>query len=349
MERSLQRDALLVMGFMLLSAPGILSAASYNFQTIDKINTVAPPGAPNGDADFNQLLGINNTGTIAGYWGDGTVVANHGFTTVPPYGQTNFTPENVPGATQTQVIGINNSGTTVGFSTDTTGNTTGFVHTSAGFTTPIVNPNTPAAPATNQLLGVNDKGIAAGFYMNAAGNAQAYLFNISGNSFSPVTVPGATASTAAGVNNAGDIAGFAVIGGNTEGFYITPSKTTEFEVPGSTNTGFFGLNNNGLAVGFYVDAAGLTHGLVYNELTGSWSTVDDPNASSSTTPAFGVTGTTINGINDLGQLVGFYSDGTRVHGLLATPTPEPASLGFMGLGLALSFGAWRRLRRSNHE
>jgi hypothetical protein len=31
-----------------------------------------------------------------------------------------------------------------------------------------------------------------------------------------------------------------------------------------------------------------------------------------------VTGTTTNGINDAGDLVGFYSDGTKVHGFLAT-------------------------------
>ena len=37
-------------------------------------------------------------------------------------------------------------------------------------------------------------------------------------------------------------------------------------------------------------------------MNGSWYTVNDPHASA--TAAFGVDGTTINGINDLGQLVG---------------------------------------------
>jgi hypothetical protein len=45
--------------------------------------------------------------------------------------------------------------------------------------------------------------------------------------------------------------------------------------------------------------------------------IDDPLASA--TRAFGVTGTTVNGLDERGDLVGFYSDGTRVHGFLATP------------------------------
>ncbi len=302
-----------------------------NFQTINN------PG----DANFNQLLGINNAGTIAGYFGDGTVVPNNGYTWTATGG---FVAENVPGAVQTQVIGINNTGTTVGFSVDATGNNTGFVHTSTGFTTPITNPSTPtAAPTTNQLLGVNDHNLAAGFYFTSGGTPQGYIYNISSKSFT--SLPGAVPTTATGINNAGDISGIAVIGGNNEGLYYNGKVTAYFEAPGSTNTGFFGLNNEGMAIGYYVDAAGLTHGLVYNVLSGSWYTVDDPNASTSTTPAFGVTGTTINGINDLGQLVGFYSDGTHVNGFLAS-TPEPASFGLMGLGALLGgLGFWRRRKQ----
>jgi len=115
--------------------------------------------------------------------------------------------------------------------------------------------------------------------------------------------------------------------GNTHGFIDNGGTFTNFNDPnvGTTiNTMFLGLNNDGLVVGSYLDAAGLTNGLVYNVLSNSWLTVDDPLASA--TAAFNVTGTTINGINDLGDLVGFYSDGTNVNGLLATPTPEPSTL-----------------------
>ncbi len=151
---------------VLLLSPALTHAATYNFKTLNN------PGDPN----FNQLLGINNAGTIAGYFGDGTTVPNNGYTWTAAGG---FVAENVPGAVQTQVIGINNTGTTVGFSIDGAGNNTGFVHTSTGFTTPIMNPGTPTTPpTTNQLLGVNDHSMAAGFYVNSAGTPQGYIFDI---------------------------------------------------------------------------------------------------------------------------------------------------------------------------
>ncbi len=315
----------------LMLLPALTQAETYTtFQTINN------PGDPN----FNQLLGINNAGTIAGYFGDGTVVPNNGYTWTPTGG---FVAQNVPGAAQTQVIGINNTGATVGFSVDGAGNNTGFLHTGTGFASPIMNPATPTvAPATNQLLGVNDHNLAAGFYITAAGVSQGYIYNVASKSFT--NLPGAIPTIATGINNAGDVSGIAVLGGNNEGLYYSGNLTRYFEAPGSTNTGFFGLNNEGLAVGYYVDSSGLTHGLVYDVLTGAWSTVDDPNASTSTTPAFGVTGTTINGVNDAGQLVGFYSDGAHVNGFVAS-TPEPASLGLLGLGTVLGLGLWRKAKR----
>ncbi len=320
---------LCVVGMAVWMTPAFINAATYNFQ---KINN-------NTDPNFNQLLGINTAGTIAGYFGDGPTVPNNGFTVAPPYGQANFTAENYPAAAQTQVIGINNSGTTVGFYGDAAGNNFGFVNHGGTFTS-VSNPSTPSSGTmTNQLLGVNDSNQAAGFYVTSGGNAQAYTYNISSKAFTLVNPTGATASTATGINNAGDISGFfTAANGNTEGFYYNGSSFTAFEAPGSTNTVFFGLNNKGQLVGDYVDATGLTNGLLYNVMTNTFTTVNDPNASA--TAAFDVTGTTINGINDAGQLVGFYSDGTHVNGLLATATPEPASLGLLGMGALLALGGY---------
>src|ERR1039458_1580774 len=128
-----------------------------------------------GDPTFNQELGINNAGTIAGYFGSGapngtpppfTLTPNQGYTVGSPY--TSFTSENFPGSGQTQVIGINNGGVTVGFYADSNGATTpnffGFVDQGNTFTQ-VNDPNTTGTgPTTNQLLGVNDNGTAAGFY-----------------------------------------------------------------------------------------------------------------------------------------------------------------------------------------
>jgi hypothetical protein len=50
-------------------------------------------------------------------------------------------------------------------------------------------------------------------------------------------------------------------------------------------------------VGFYVDTQGNTHGSVYNTTSATFTQVDDPS---------GVGMTIANGVNDNGDLVGFY-------------------------------------------
>src|SRR5260370_2255989 len=150
MNRSLPRLGIAV---IVSSVPVLAATVSYSFQTV-----IDPA-----DAAFTQLLGINNAGKIAGYFGDGTVVPNNGFTLSLP---NNFTPENFPGSVQTQVVGINNTGETVGFWIDANGVTHGFTDIGNTFLN-VSNPNTETV---TQLLSVNDSAEAAGYWPDAAGN-----------------------------------------------------------------------------------------------------------------------------------------------------------------------------------
>ena len=119
----------------LVSAAAML-AGTYTFQDVNY------PGDT-----FTQLLGINNSGTFAGYHNSTTF---SGFTGTPP---ANFTSENFPGAAQTQVVGINSAGNTDGFYIDGAGNNHGFTDVGGTFTT-VDAPST----AFNQLLGINNSG-----------------------------------------------------------------------------------------------------------------------------------------------------------------------------------------------
>jgi hypothetical protein len=338
MKRAMFRTGALA----LLASAGIISggvgpASALVYQTLDN------PADPS----FNQLLGINEAETIAGYFGDGSVVPNNGYTFNPASHV--FTAENFPGAAQTQVTGINNTPITVGFYVDNSGNNFGFVSNGTKFIS-VANPATPTTgPTVNQLLGVNDSGIAAGFYTDAAGNNQGYLYNIATAAFEPVTLPttfGAVSTTVTDVNDLGTISGFFTTAtGTTGGFLYLMGTFYALEDPYGTDTMVFGVNNNDEAVGSFVNGSGETEGFVFNPVGARWLSISDPSASA--TVAFGVDGTTVNGLNDNGDLVGFYSDGTNVDGMFVMiapersvgtqSVPEPSTwvtmlLGFAGLG-----------------
>ena len=134
----------------------------YTFLTLDDAN----------DPTFNQLLGIDDAGTICGYFGSGlTGHPNRGYVLQPPYGQRNYKNENFPGAVQTQVVALNNRHDTAGFWVDANGNNFVFVEWNGVFTS-YRDPNTGTG-TVNQILGLNDKGIAVGFYTDGRASTTA--------------------------------------------------------------------------------------------------------------------------------------------------------------------------------
>jgi hypothetical protein len=285
----------------LVLMPAIGRANTYNF------TDVSNPG----DTAFTQLLGINNSSTIAGYFGDGSVVPNNGYTLILP---NNFTAENYPNAVQTQVIGINSAGNTVGFYIDQSGVTHGFEDAGGTFTT-IDAPGT----AFNQLLGLNDNGQLAGYSStDPTGMTLQRAFVEQSGTFTYIDslLPsGISNDQATDINNAGIISGFTTTASVTDGFLLNGTTLTTLSFPGSTFTQALGLNNKGQVVGDYVDAGGFMQGFVFDG--GNYLSVDPP----------GSTATTVNGINDNGQIVGFFVDPGNTIGFVGTQRRGPSRSG----------------------
>lgn len=299
-------------------APQIANGSSrYQFTTLNNAN----------DLTFNQLLGINNNGHIAGYLGSGAAGhPNKGYLLRLPYGQGNYQDLNFPGSVQTQVTGLNDRGVQVGFwSTQNTANMTnnnfGFYLRNGQFHSADFPTGDNASPPVDQLLGVNDHDVAVGFYTNGQGSNRGYEYNIITHRFGRVLKPGAPGGTAgpsltaAAINNRGDVAGFY---NNSAGVTVAFLKYGDgrfltLAVPGASMTQAFGVNDSGEVVGAYTVGTGssaVMHGFTWRPGHG-FTTVDDPH---------GVGTTTINGVNDRGDLVGFYTDSAgNTDGMLAMP------------------------------
>jgi hypothetical protein len=293
------------------------SSSGYQFRTLNNTR----------DLTFNQLLGINNEGVIAGYFGSGAQGhPNQGYRLFPAYGQDNYINENFPGSVQTQVTGLNDLGVTVGFWS--TQNNANMVNNNFGFYSAdgrYYNVNFPtgnnASPQVDQLLGVNDHDVAVGFYTNAQGNNRGYTYNILTRTFTRVLVPGAPGGeagpslTATAINNYGDVAGFyAKSSSLTDAFLrLHSGRFVTLAVPGASMTQAFGVNDHDEVVGAYTVGSGssaVTHGFTWRPGYG-FRTVDDPHGKGTTT---------INGVNNAGDLVGFYTDSAgNTDGMLALP------------------------------
>jgi hypothetical protein len=274
-------------------------SSSWSFSTLNNQN----------DPTFNQLLGINNRGQIAGYFGSGAAGhPNKGYLLNLSRNGSWFANENFPHGIQTQVIGINDLGVTVGFWSDQntasmTNDNFGFYAWGGHFHSVSFPTRNNASPPVNQLLGVNDENVAVGFYTDAKGNNHGYTYSISRHRFRSVYIWGATSVTPSGINNEGDITGFFTgSSGVTKAFLLRSNgRLTTLAFPGAAMTQGFGVNDSREVVGTYTTGTGdaaKTFGFTWSSFAG-WKVVNDP---------LGVGATTINGVNDAGDLVGFYTD-----------------------------------------
>jgi hypothetical protein len=250
------------------------------------------------DVTFNELLGINDARAVTGFYGSGLAGHPHqGYTAVPDFDKDDFAAENVPGAVQTQVTAINGLGDTAGIWVDSDGITRGFIDWNGV----ISSYSDPAAQGATEILGLNDSGVASGFYVGSSGVHYGFTLDRSTGTYTDVFPPGGTDVTASAINDNGDVAGYYSSGAQTIGFLERNGYFSTFSYPSANDTMAFGINVHDAIVGSYLDASGRQHGfLLQSPLKNpKWRTIDAPN---------GIGTTTINGVNDRVNMVGYYVD-----------------------------------------
>lgn len=281
---------------------------------------------------FTLVKGVNDSGQIVGeYWtGSPGSYTTHAF-----YydGADYYNIDRDTSATVNEAWGINNSAQ-IAASGATGGSFYGYYgdwnNTSDFGLLPGTN--------FNELFDINDAGMMVGGY-GVGSTYNAFIYDTTLDSYSTVSMPNATTTTAIGINNANQVVGtYRDSSNNYHGFLFDGTGYTSIDMPGATLTEALGINNNGQVVGYYKDSNLLTHGYIFDIFSQVFTTLD--------IPELGSYGTRLFDISDNGLLVGGYFDGSDFHyGFTATMVPIPPALLLFGSGLLGLFGMTRTGKR----
>jgi len=131
-----------------------------------------------------------------------------------------------------------------------------------------------------------------------------------GNNVSTFTYLGSQTFVSA-INNHGDAAGFALVGGLSRGYVRAADGTmTAIDFPGAKSTGVLAINDHGDVAGDWTDFSNVIHGFVYLPSTQQYYSFDFPTA--------GVTETFATVITNQGEIYGNYVANLTPEGFLLT-------------------------------
>ncbi len=279
------------------------------------------PGTNAGNG--TNMNGISNNGTSVGFVIDSN--GNFHNFTVNPLKSKAINSLNINGSMTAMALGVNSNGTVVG--TDGNGNA---FFTSRGKVTTFI----PTGGMTATAFGINDRGTIVGQDSISSTMTPGFVRLNGGKSYITINAPsGPDVVNAQSINNNGQVVGFYVgtdgqfhgfmanvknlKGGSITGVAIAdPTIPNVAGEPGATFvfSQILGINDKGIAVGYYGDSTTSQHGFIYNTHTGVYTFLDDPNEAFDN----GVEVTQITGINNSGEITGFYSDANGVfHGFVA--------------------------------
>ena len=191
----------------------------------------------------------------------------------------------VSGATKTEALGLNEDGQVVGFYVDSNGVKHAFIDR-AGTITTFDDPD--------------------------GSNTASHTAVVNGQTV--VLMDGNTVAT--GINDPGQIVGYFYDSSDrANGFIDSKGNFTPLSPPGAVNTFPEDITENKQIVGYYVDNAGVDHGFI--DSGGMFTVVNDPSADTTVANVTGNLGTVVTGVNNPGQVVGYYFDNNRLaHGFV---------------------------------
>jgi hypothetical protein len=173
----------------------------------------------------------------------------------------------------------------------------------------------PGDPTFNQLLGINNAGVISGYFGSGAlGHPNsAYTIAPPYLQFAAANVPGSTQTQATGINDNGIVTGFwsqTNTGTDANLGFIRWTNNGQYQFllvnnPLVTSTPrvnqLLGVNQNNIAVGFYNDAAGASHGYTFNANTRHFAPVN----------VMGAVSDAATGINKHNLVCGFFTKPNR--------------------------------------
>jgi uncharacterized membrane protein len=184
----------------------------------------------------------------------------------------------------------------------------------------------PPGAMSSAALGISDDGVIVGQLVDASGKTPGFVDM--GGTFTTVQPTAKSMVTnVQGINDMGVAIGFYSEDGTTQhGFvYDTASGTTTLLADPSTPrtakgglvlTQFLSINDSGQAAGYYQTTDGSQYGFVYDVASMTYRFLDHPKAA----PVMGVQVTQITGIDDSGEIAGFFVDAAGAqHGFVASP------------------------------
>lgn len=235
---------------------------------------------------------------LGGVWGVGPAGAQE---------QLQYTSINVPGSLGVFYFGgVNGLGQAVMNFYDAGGVQHAAVRGASGALTLI---DIPGAAVT-LAFGMNDAGQVVGAYQDGSTFATHGFVRDPAGAVIPIDFPGGVAGTQAlGINNLGDIVGFYFSGGAQHGFVRDAGgRFTSIDAPAATGqvTAAVGINDFGQIAGYYYGTSDTSsfasyHGFV-RQADGTFVVVDF-----FPTPTVTFPYTFLTGINDLGQVTGYYA------------------------------------------